>query len=191
MPTLPTLHTTVDTPIGALLLTADDTGLTRVLFPHTRGRPACVEPGWLVDDGTHGHASMVLDETRQQLADYFAGRRRAFALPLAPHGTAFQRRVWEALARLGWGETVSYAELARRAGVPRSARAVGAANGRNPLPIVVPCHRVIGADGTLTGFGGGVETKAWLLAHEGAWPAAAARTAAARTAAVPSLWDAG
>jgi methylated-DNA-[protein]-cysteine S-methyltransferase len=144
-----------------------------------------------VDDGTHGHASMVLDETRQQLADYFAGRRRAFALPLAPHGTAFQRRVWEALARLGWGETVSYAELARRAGVPRSARAVGAANGRNPLPIVVPCHRVIGADGTLTGFGGGVETKAWLLAHEGAWPAAAARTAAARTAAVPSLWDAG
>jgi methylated-DNA-[protein]-cysteine S-methyltransferase len=90
--------------------------------------------------------------------------------------------VWEALRLLAWGETVSYAELARRAGVPGAARAIGAANGRNPIPVVVPCHRVIGADGTLTGFGGGVERKEWLLAHEGAWPAA-------RRVAAPSLWD--
>jgi methylated-DNA-[protein]-cysteine S-methyltransferase len=167
---MPTVHTTVDSPVGPLLLTADDTGLTRVLFPRTRGVPARVDDGWVADDGAHGTASAVLASARAQLGDYFAGRRRTFDLPLAPAGTPFQRRVWEALRTLGFGETVSYAELARRAGAPGAARAIGAANGRNPIPVVVPCHRVIGADGTLTGFGGGMAAKEWLLAHEGAWP---------------------
>jgi methylated-DNA-[protein]-cysteine S-methyltransferase len=180
MSTSLTIHTSVDTPVGALLLTADDSGLTSVRFEEWRAVPARPQPAWLEDDGARGDASAVLAEARRQLADYFAGRTRGFDLPLAPHGTPFQRRVWEALRALAWGETVSYAELARRVGAPGAARAVGAANGRNPLPIVVPCHRVIGADGTLTGFGGGVGRKEWLLAHEGAWPAA-------RAAIAPSL----
>ena len=167
----PTVYALVDSPVGPLLLTADGAALTRVHFERNRGVDARPAPDWRPDDGAQGPASAVLAAAREQLGDYFAGRRRGFDLPLAPAGTPFQQRVWEALRRLGYGETVSYAELARRAGVPGAARAVGAANGRNPIPVVVPFHRVIGADGTLTGFGGGIERKRWLLAHEGAWPA--------------------
>ncbi len=110
----------------------------------------------------------MLAEAAEQLQEYFAGTRQRFALPLDLGGTEFQRRAWLALAEIPYGETRSYGEQARRLGVPRAARAVGAANGANPLPIVLPCHRLVGADGSLTGFGGGLDTKRWLLQHEGA-----------------------
>lgn len=110
--------------------------------------------------------SALTARARQQLADYFAGRRRDFDLPLAPHGTDFQRRVWAALATIPFGETRSYAEIAEQLHCRGGQRAVGAANGRNPLAIVVPCHRVIGSDGRLTGYSGGIGRKQWLLAHE-------------------------
>jgi methylated-DNA-[protein]-cysteine S-methyltransferase len=150
-----------------------------VRFERWRARTSVPHAAWRPDDGAAGPASEVLAGARRQLAEYFAGARRHFDLPLSPAGTPFQLRVWEALRALAWGETVSYAELARRVGAPGAARAVGAANGRNPIAVVVPCHRVIGADGTLTGFGGGVEAKEWLLAHEGAWPARLAAAGAA------------
>jgi methylated-DNA-[protein]-cysteine S-methyltransferase len=112
----------------------------------------------------------VLLETRKQLGEYFAGTRQAFDLPLAPHGTPFQLQVWRMLMQIPWGETWSYAQMARHIGQPTATRAVGAANGRNPLPIVLPCHRVIGSDGSLTGFGGGLPTKEFLLTLEGVLP---------------------
>lgn len=108
----------------------------------------------------------MLLESATQLEEYFAGTRRVFELPLDLRGTPFQIRTWSALAEIPYGTTVSYGEQARRLDVPRAARAVGAANGSNPLPIVLPCHRVIGADGSLTGYGGGLDMKRWLLAHE-------------------------
>jgi methylated-DNA-[protein]-cysteine S-methyltransferase len=145
----------VDTPIGPVGLVASDTALHAVLFDGGRVR---------ADGG-----SPVLDEAARQLGAYFAGDLVSFDLPLELHGTEFQRRCWLALASIPYGQTVSYGEQARRLGLgPDAARAVGAANGRNPLPIVLPCHRVIGADGSLTGFGGGLETKRYLLEHEGA-----------------------
>jgi methylated-DNA-[protein]-cysteine S-methyltransferase len=110
----------------------------------------------------------VLAAARAQLDAYFAGEITSFDLPLSPRGTPFQQRVWAALRDIPFGETTSYGELARRIGDPKAVRAVGAANGRNPLPLVVPCHRVIGADGSLVGFGGGMDRKRWLLQHEGA-----------------------
>jgi methylated-DNA-[protein]-cysteine S-methyltransferase len=108
-----------------------------------------------------------LREAVRQLAEYFAGDRRKFDLPLRLEGTDFQRRVWQVLTEIPYGETWSYGQLAQRIGNPKGCRAVGLANGRNPISILVPCHRVIGADGSLTGYGGGVERKRWLLAHEG------------------------
>ena len=155
-------------PVGALLLVADDTGLTGVHFePHTgRDAPA---PEWRrADEAGSRAAARVIADARAQLDAYFAGARTTFDLPLAPRGTPFQQRVWSALRELAYGETISYLELARRVGDPRAVRAVGGANGRNPIPVIVPCHRVIGADGSLTGFGGGIERKRWLLRHEGA-----------------------
>ena len=149
-----------DTPIGRLLLAGDADALRRVHFqsgPHPL-RPA---PEWCED-------AAPFVRVRAQLDEYFSGARRAFRLPLAPAGTAFQLAVWEALRAIPYGETVSYAELARRLGNAGSARAVGLANGANPLPIIVPCHRVIGADGSLTGFGGGLYIKRALLSLEGA-----------------------
>lgn len=161
-----TLYTHMDSPVGPLLLAADDDGLLLIEFdsprhPVTRGRD------W------HEGSNDVLVQTRAQLDDYFNSNRRDFDLPLSPRGTPFQRDVWRALQRIPYGETISYAELAQWIGKPSAMRAVGAANGRNPLPIVVPCHRVIGADGSLTGFGGGLPTKQYLLALEGALPASA------------------
>jgi methylated-DNA-[protein]-cysteine S-methyltransferase len=110
----------------------------------------------------------VLVRAREQLEEYFAGTRTAFDLPLAADGSAFERRVWDLLRTLPYGTTTSYGVLARRLGDAKATRAVGAANGRNPIPIIVPCHRVVGARGELTGFGGGLERKRWLLEHEGA-----------------------
>jgi len=109
----------------------------------------------------------LLDAARRQLQEYFAGSRRAFDLPLRPSGTEFQRRVWEELRTIGYGETISYGELAERVADERAARAVGLALGSNPLPVVIACHRVIGADGSMTGFGGGLERKRFLLRLEG------------------------
>jgi len=108
-----------------------------------------------------------LARARQQLAEYFAGTRTAFDVPLDPAGSAFERRVWDALRTIPYGATLSYSELARRLGDVRATRAVGTANARNPIPIIVPCHRVVGASGELTGFGGGLDRKRWLLEHEG------------------------
>jgi methylated-DNA-[protein]-cysteine S-methyltransferase len=153
--------TRLESPLGELVITASDAGLTAVWFPGP-DLPA-VQP-----DGGRRSATAVLARAREQLAEYFAGSRTAFDLPLAPAGTAFQRRVWDALRTIPYGATLSYSELARRLGDPRATRAVGAANGKNPIPIIVPCHRVIGARGELTGFGGGLERKRWLLEHEGA-----------------------
>jgi len=147
-------------PVGTLTLAATDDGLHAIEFP--RNRHPANRAGWT--EGQHP----VLDLAACQLDEYFAATRRAFDLPLAPRGTDFQRTVWLALAGIAYGETVSYAQLAQRVGKPTAMRAVGAANGRNPLPIVLPCHRVIGADGSLTGFGGGLPTKQFLLELEGA-----------------------
>jgi methylated-DNA-[protein]-cysteine S-methyltransferase len=146
------------------VLLASDVGLRAVLWgdePLRRVRGAVADEV-VVDDA--GHA--VLVTAMAQLDEYFAGRRREFDVPLDARGTAFQRSAWDALCTIAFGETVSYGEQARRMGDVRKARAVGAANGRNPLSIVVPCHRVVGADGSLTGFAGGVQAKAWLLDHE-------------------------
>lgn len=157
------VHTTIDSPVGPLLLAADDAGLRLIEFRDPRHPMARLDQ-WQAGD----HAT--LRETRKQLRAYFSGRLQDFDLPLAPQGTEFQRKVWRTLAGIGYGETISYAELARRVEQPTAMRAVGAANGRNPLPIVLPCHRVIGADGSLTGFGGGLPTKRFLLELEGALP---------------------
>lgn len=153
---------TIDSPVGPLVLAATEGGLTHLLFGH---RVQALPEG----DGSP-EAAAVLDRARDQLAEYFAGTRRAFELPLAPSGTEFQRDVWRALCDIGYGETASYAELAARIGRPKAVRAVGAANGKNPISIVVPCHRVIGADGSLTGYGGGLQTKRRLLEIEGCTP---------------------
>ncbi len=159
-----TICTTIPSPVGALLLAADAVGIVGVYFePHRWGPTANEVASWRRDD-----AAGVLAAAREQLAAYFARELTAFDLPLAPRGTPFQERVWRALRDIPYGTTTTYGELARRLGDPLATRAVGAANGRNPLSIVVPCHRVIGADGTLTGFGGGIDRKRWLLAHEGA-----------------------
>ena len=160
-----TFYTTLETPLGKLILAGTAHALTRILFPseQTRGRP---DSGCKRDDA-------VFNEALDQLNAYFAGELQRFDLPLAPRGTPFQHEVWNALREIPFGTTVSYGELAARIGRPSASRAVGAANGRNPLPIVVPCHRVIGANGHLTGFGGGLATKEWLLTHEGAIPGTA------------------
>ena len=155
--------TTVDSPIGRLFLAAEDEGLRAVEFPENR-HPVKREANW------HEALHPVLDAAAGQLNEYFAGQRQTFDLPLAPRGTDFQLAVWQALRSIPFGQTWSYAQLAAKIGKTSAMRAVGAANGRNPLPIIVPCHRVIGADGSLTGFGGGLPTKALLLRLEGALP---------------------
>ncbi|GLQ88975.1 methylated-DNA--[protein]-cysteine S-methyltransferase [Dyella flagellata] len=146
------------TPIGKLLLVADAKGLREVWFETGKHRKA--------PDAAWEHDPAKLAFARKQLEEYFAGERTSFDLPLHPIGTAFQVAVWQALAKIPYGATISYGELAQRIGQPQAMRAVGAANGRNPLPIVLPCHRVIGANGSLTGFGGGLPTKRFLLAME-------------------------
>jgi len=147
-------------PVGELKLVASGKGLVAILWQNDR--PERVPLAEMVEDGEQ----KVLAEAERQLAEYFAGQRRGFELPLDMRGTRFQRDVWEALLGIPYGETRSYGELAKQLGVPDASRAVGAANGRNPISIVVPCHRVIGASGKLTGFAGGLEVKARLLELE-------------------------
>lgn len=151
----------LDTPIGRLRFEATEAGLIAVLFPNQKdvSFPKC-----------HGSAKARshLEKTAKALDKYFEGKKRDFSgLTLAPSGTPFQMSVWRALSAIPFGETRSYADIARAIGNPKGMRAVGLANGKNPIPIIVPCHRVIGADGSLTGFGGGLPTKKWLLEFEG------------------------
>jgi len=150
----------VPSPVGTLRLVANDAGLVGVYFPSHRRAP--------VIDAVSAPHHPVLNLAAAELAEFFAGARRTFTTPLAPSGTAFERSVWALLTTIPYGETRSYGALAAELGRPTAARAVGAANGRNPLSLFVPCHRVIGADGSLTGYAGGTEAKRWLLAHEAA-----------------------
>ena len=144
----------IDSPVGTLTAAADDSGLRWLLFPHNRHEP--LRTDWRRDTAPFRHL-------REQLAAYFHGELRHFELPLAPHGTAFQQSVWSALRDIPYGQTCSYGDIAQVIGNPKGVRAVGLANGRNPLPIIVPCHRVIGADGSMTVFGGGIDSKRFLL----------------------------
>lgn len=144
--------TIIETPIGPLHAVVDDAGrLVELGFREPLLKAPSPPPAHVV----------------RQINEYFAGKRRTFELELAPRGTPFQLAVWNALLAIPYGDTISYAELARRIGKPAAVRAVGAANGANPIPVIIPCHRVIGSNGSLTGYGGGIERKQWLLAHEG------------------------
>lgn len=149
-----------DTPIGSLLIAGDEEAIHLIGFAEN-GKPQRPEAGWAES------MSGPLAEAVRQLREYFAGKRRDFDLPLALEGTDFQRKVWRKLQEIPYGETISYGELAKRVGNPKASRAVGSANGRNRIPIVIPCHRVIAGDGGLGGFGGGLTTKEKLLAIEG------------------------
>ncbi len=156
------VYRTMTSPVGKLTLVGSDAGLAAVLWEDDE--PSRAGPGAVAEDTRHP----VLRQAQQQLEEYFAGKRRTFSVQLDPSGTQFQNKVWNALRTIPFGETRSYGQIADQIGSRKAVRAVGAANGRNPLPIIVPCHRVIGADGTLTGFAGGLEIKARLLALEGA-----------------------
>ncbi len=158
-------RTVVDAPIGPIVLVASADALRRVGWHDETGPHREKGIGDVVDvDTPDDHP--ILARAAAQLAEYFAGERTTFELPLDPEGTEFQLAAWEALRQIPFGETRSYRDQATSIGKPSAVRAIGAANGRNPIPIVVPCHRVLGADGSLTGFAGGVEIKAWLLDHE-------------------------
>jgi methylated-DNA-[protein]-cysteine S-methyltransferase len=148
----------LETPLGVLLLAAGEGTLREINFPKN-GHAAPPAPEWRKDDS-------VLREPIRQLRAYFAGELEDFNVPLAPAGTPFQQRVWKELGKIPYGETISYGELARRIGNPSASRAVGLANGSNPIPIIIPCHRVIGSNGKLTGYGGGLPIKEKLLALE-------------------------
>ncbi len=148
----------IESPLGDLLVTGDDGGLTGLCLPTGRYRQR-VRDEWERDDG-------AFDDVRRELDEYFAGTLQDFTVPLSPRGSAFQKQVWQALSEIPYGETTSYGKVAASIGHPDGARAVGVANGQNPIPIIVPCHRVIGADGSLTGYGGGLDAKRWLLDHE-------------------------
>jgi len=153
--------TSIGSPLGKIMLCSDGENLTGLYLATTKHAPERA-PNWQQSD----HLSIFID-ARDQLSDYFIGERFTFNLPLQMEGTAFQKNVWLELARIPYGTTISYGELAKRIGNPKAQRAVGLANGRNPISIIVPCHRVIGADGSLTGYGGGIMQKQALLALEG------------------------
>jgi len=152
-----TSRTTLDTPIGPMTVVASDGGLRAVLWPDDSGRVRL--PDDIVEDASHP----VVVTASTQLREYFDGERTAFDVPIDLVGTDFQQTVWRSLAAIPYGETATYGEQARRIGRPTAARAVGSANARNPLSIVLPCHRVVGADGSMTGFAGGLDTKRFLL----------------------------
>lgn len=159
-----TSYTLIDSPLGALLVARDDVGLIALLL--STGRHSTdPSPGWVRDDAG-------FDDVRAELDEYFAGERTTFELPLHARGTAFQRRVWAALLEIPFGQTTSYGATASAIGSPTASRAVGLANGQNPISIIVPCHRVVGAKGSLTGYGGGLDAKRWLLGHEAAFSSA-------------------
>jgi methylated-DNA-[protein]-cysteine S-methyltransferase len=151
-------YSTIDSPLGLLLVTGDEDGLTALYL--STGRHSVQTP-----NGAHRDDAALAD-VREQMDEYFGGRRMDFDLRLNPHGTPFQLKVWQALRTIPYGVTASYGQQAKAIGDPGSSRAVGLANGRNPISIIVPCHRVIGADGSLTGYGGGIAAKRWLLDHE-------------------------
>jgi len=155
-------HTVVNSPVGPLTLVAAGGALAGLYMDEQRHRPA---PQTFGEPDT-GQAGDLLAEASSQLEQYFGGERTEFDLQLTLDGTAFQRRVWAALRGIPYGQTISYGQLADRIGQPSASRAVGLANGKNPIGIIVPCHRVVGADGRLTGYGGGIERKHYLLAHE-------------------------
>jgi len=155
-----------DSPVGRILLAGCERGLTHLLFVDQGGKPLCA-PHRPAGDPSLA-AERIVTETEKQLLEYFAGRHRAFDLPLAPSGTEFQQAVWSGLREIPYGKTESYGELARRIGRAKAVRAVGAANGANPISIIVPCHRVIGHNRQLTGYGGGLKAKQTLLELEGA-----------------------
>jgi len=155
---MPVTHTTVDSPLGELTLVAEDSRLTGLYFPHHWYRPGPATFGERVQTG--------FGEAERQLAAYFAGDRQRFDLPIGLRGDAFQRRVWELIGSIGYGQTTTYGELAAKLGNGTSAKDVGAAVGRNPLCVIVPCHRVVGADGSLTGYAGGLARKRFLLRLE-------------------------
>ena len=151
-----------ESPHGGMLLVASDAGLAGVYFDRQKHHPK------RATDWHENPRHKVLRQARRELQEYFAGKRKRFEVPLDPEGTPFQRAVWKAISTVGFGKTISYGELARRAGHPGSARAAGAATGRNPLGIIVPCHRIMGSDGSLTGYAGGLDRKRALLELEGA-----------------------
>ena len=155
-------YATFDSPLGTLIAVASGEALNGLYFDDQRYLPSL--PAGARED----HGAPLFAQCRRQLEEYFRGERRGFELPLAPEGTEFQRRVWTEIARIPYGKTITYADLAKRARAPGSARAAGAATGRNPLGIIVPCHRVVGSDGSLTGYAGGIERKTRLLELEGA-----------------------
>ena len=144
---------TMNTPVGTLVIQASTQGITKVDFIDT-GKPEI-------------HRNALTSRCKQQLQEYFAGKRKSFDLPLDQQGTAFQKTIWNSLSRIPFGQAVSYRDIADGVKNPKAVRAVGAANGKNPIAIIVPCHRVIGTDRTLTGYAGGLQRKAWLLEHEG------------------------
>jgi methylated-DNA-[protein]-cysteine S-methyltransferase len=153
-----TYYTTMESPIGELLLVGDGDNLSGMYMQDGR-KPKTIAADWQ-------QSAAPLADARTQLEEYFAGNRTTFDIPLAAQGAPFEREVWHALEEIPYGETVSYGEIAQRVGQPTAARAVGTANGRNPIAVIVPCHRVIGADGSLTGYGGGLERKRLLLELE-------------------------
>lgn len=156
--TEPVYYTELDSPIGTLLITGNGAAITGLHMEQQATRPA-IGDNWHRDD-------QCFRDAREQLTAYFDGSLQQFDLPLAGVGTGFQQTVWAALREIPYGETQTYGQLARRIGNQKASRAVGLANGRNPIGIIVPCHRVIGANGSLTGYAGGIERKQWLLAHE-------------------------
>jgi methylated-DNA-[protein]-cysteine S-methyltransferase len=158
MPTPVAVHTVIDSPVGEITLVARDGVLAGLYMPEHRHRPALETFG--------ERDASPFGEVVAQLEEYFAGKRTEFDLPLSMAGTPFQRTVWDALKEIPHGETVSYGELAARIGRPTASRAVGLANGKNPISIIVPCHRVVGSTGSLTGYGGGIERKRMLLGFE-------------------------
>lgn len=162
-----TFYTRMDSPVGPLLLTGNGEALTLVAM-HEQKHGTTVQPEWQQDDAPFA-------EAMRQIRAYFAGTLQQFDLPLAPAGTPFQRRVWDALLLVPYGQTASYGDIARQVGSPKACRAVGLANGQNPISIIIPCHRVIGANGKLTGYGGGLPRKEWLLNHETTHAPATAR----------------
>jgi methylated-DNA-[protein]-cysteine S-methyltransferase len=177
----PICYTELPSPIGPLLAFGQGPLLVG-LYTNIGKHGGIVQPGWR-------RADDAFDEVRRQLDAYFAGQLREFDLPLRMAGTSFQRRVWQELVRIPFGTTISYGELATRIGKPAAARAVGRANGSNPISIIVPCHRVIGADGTLTGYGGGLDNKRWLidLERRAADGEAAGYSAASTVSRLPSM----
>lgn len=160
-----TRYTSINTPLGELWIAGTDQGLSHISFPTQRSLSAAHagNDDWLFDANS-------FPEAERQLAAYLAGELKQFDIPLAPQGTAFRQQVWKALCNVPWGETTSYGKIAETIGKPAASRAVGAANGANPLPIVIPCHRIIGSSGKLTGYAGGLHIKQFLLELEGVLP---------------------